>query len=241
MLEQQARQNFFGDVGANVSTTFRLPHFVHVFTSESSSARIVIGQNAVPAVLGTAAFVGPDSANLSSTSFSSLATASTAVVAGMQQIATTSAGTGWDFGTVDRVLFRVKLGSPAQARYWIGINNDAGSNFATTWATDTPNFHFAAFRAKSAEGTIKAICATASGSFTLVDTGVPYDLNWHNYEIVYTATLVTFLIDGVTVAQISSNLPSVGDIVKWSVLGDNLNTATAIVVTIQIVTELFDV
>lgn len=241
LLEQQARQNFFSDRSISGSTSFRLPHFIHVFTSESNSAQIVIGQNGVPATIGTAAFIGPDSANLTATSFTSTAVASVAVVAGKQQLGSISAGTGWTFGTVDRILFRVKLGSPAQSRYWIGINNDTASSFAATWATDTPNFHFAAFRAKSAEGTIKAICGRDSGpNFTLVDTGVPFDTtSWHNYEIVITATLVTFLIDGVVVAQISSNLPSAGDIAKWIILGDNLNTATAIAVNVQLVTELF--
>lgn len=241
LINTKAGLFFLATSTAPPLTSFRLPHFVHTFTNETSSARIVIGQNAVPATIGTAAFVGPDSGNLASTSFSSLATASTAVVAGMQQIGTTPVGDGWCFGTVDRMFFRVKLGSPAQSRYWIGMSNDSGSVFAATWATDNPNAHFAAFRAKSAEGTIKAICGTAAGSFTLVDTGVPFDLNWHNYEIVITlnGTLFTFIIDGKIVAQISSNIPSPSDIVKWFAIGDNLNTPTAIVITVQITTELF--
>jgi hypothetical protein len=94
------------------------------------------------------------------------------------------------------------------SRYFIGLTNTTSGNVPTTFPTDTPNTVFIGFRwSAGTDVNIKAMCCTSSANITVVDTGVSSVTARHTYEIVPTVGgAVTFYIDGVLVATISSNV-----------------------------------
>jgi hypothetical protein len=139
-----------------------------------------------------------------------------------------------------RLSARMAINQTTNARFWVGLacfnSSGTGSNTAailgtTAYANDTPNKSTEAFRFSSGTDTHwQAVVITAGGSSTVVDTGVVPDTNTHLFEIAPNAagTSLFFLIDGTTVATISTNIPppanganSWGDLF---IAGDNKNT-----------------
>lgn len=172
--------------------------------------------------------------------FSTAASASTLTTMGT--LATTN-GNNVLFGILSfyRYSCRFAAGQTTNVRYWIGLGNynvsGVGGNATailgtTAYAADLPNKTTIAFRYSSGTDTTwKAVSIVAGGGSTVVDTGIAPDTNTHLFEMAtnQNGTAVIFLIDGVSVATISINLPnpaagydSLGGMF-WT--GDNKNTA----------------
>lgn len=151
-----------------------------------------------------------------------------------------------------RTSFRLSVTATANSRYWFGLgtwNNGSGlgtngTTFAqagnTKYATDTPNSNTIGFRFSNGTDTHwQAAAITAGGSTTLVDTGVTPDGNVHLFEMAMNiaSTTVTFYIDNVLVATISTNIPPTGTAsqgdaaVDLFMLEDNKNVAAAVTFT----------
>jgi hypothetical protein len=146
---------------------------------------------------------------------------------------------GWNHYTT-----QFSIGSLTNARYWLGlatwnVGSGLGTNSVnilntTKFATDTPASNTIGFRFSSGTDTTwKAVTVTAGGSSTIVDTLVTADTNFHVFEMTnnLTGTAIQFLIDGVVVATITTNIPpgvqtsdGLADIF-WT--GDNKNTVTS--------------
>lgn len=138
------------------------------------------------------------------------------------------------------------IGQLTNARFWIGlicfnvgssIGNSASPANSTAYANDLPNKTTLGFRySAGTDTTWKAVSIQAGGGSTVVDTGVTPDLNIHSFEMApnSTGTSVNFLIDGIIVAVISTNLPITGlanpadSLCSPMWCGDNKNTANAV-------------
>lgn len=100
------------------------------------------------------------------------------------------------------------LPSTNAMRFWFGLT----SGTAAQLNGSQPNFRFAAFRYDSeTEGTYRFVTANAGSAWTTNNTGVPVVINQHrHFEIVEDVANATWygVIDGVTVATNTSNLPS---------------------------------
>ena len=141
-------------------------------------------------------------------------------------------------------------GVTTNVRYWMGLgavansgpgNNPAAINGTTAYASDAPNKTTLGFRFSAGTDThwqaVACLASGGGGTQTVVDTGVAPDTNPHIFGMTTNAagTSVIFLIDGVVVATISTNLPnpavtnnSWGDLFFT---GDNKNTNNAISAT----------
>jgi hypothetical protein len=174
---------------------------------------------------------------------STAATASTTPVGGMRA---GNNGNNSQFGMLAfyRYTLKFSLNQLTNVRYWMGLacwnstsargNNSQDILATTAYASDTPNKTTLGFRFSAGTDTHwQAVAIVAGGAQTTVDTGVTPDLNIHLFEMVtnITGTAVIYLIDGVVVATITTNLPipsqaadSWGEFF-WCV--DNKNTAHA--------------
>jgi hypothetical protein len=104
---------------------------------------------------------------------------------------------------------RVKMGTvtSAQARYWIGVGDQAGSEGSLT--SDTPALNLCAFRFHAGvDANWQCITQTDATHHTITDSGIAGDLNPHLFEIGYSAGSVIFKIDGSQVASNNTNLPA---------------------------------
>lgn len=144
-----------------------------------------------------------------------------------------------------RLSFKVGVTLNPSCRYWIGLgciggslgNNATGVLANTNYAADVPNKTTLAFRySPGTDTTWKAvsISAGASASSTVVDTGIaPVNNTPQIFEIVpnLAGTSVSFYINYVNVATISTNLPpNTGNADSLATIfctGDNKNTANA--------------
>lgn len=124
--------------------------------------------------------------------------------------------------------------STTNVRYWMGLSQ-ALSLGTTTFANQTPNTIYAAFRYTAGTDThYQAACGTATANQTIVDTGVSLDTTLpHLFEIVPGPGLSNwyFYIDGALVATISSNLPVASNRLGAYWTADNLNTANTTLAT----------
>lgn len=104
---------------------------------------------------------------------------------------------------------------------WIGLTDNAmtpGGTTGTTWNAANPAVNFVGF--KYAGANWKAYTSTDATHFTESDTGVAIDITAsHLFEIQISSGTAKFLIDGTQVAQISTNLPSVGTVLRWMTMG----------------------
>lgn len=134
--------------------------------------------------------------------------------------------TTWTFGTFYRMSARIKANQLTNVRYWVGISNGLPVG-ASTFASDTPaTTAFAAFRYSSTTDTTwKALVSNATLT-TTVDTGVVVSTAAsHVFDVAYDGTNVNFFIDGVRVAQISTNVPATSTTMSMIAFVDNKNTA----------------
>lgn len=117
-------------------------------------------------------------------------------------------------GTLIDCQFRFKPVSATASWVWAGITdaNMTPPTPGTTFSSDNPNVNFIGFRFSPAAGDThwKAYASQSNVAFTVVDTGiVPDTANSHLFEIKQNAPgIFLFLIDGVQVASINTNLPA---------------------------------
>lgn len=193
--------------------------------------------NAFPTV-GSLTVTTPTATDNPGFTYSAAATLSLNTVVGAQQSSAANNGC-WGFAAFYRWSERLAIGNTTSVRYWTGLtqflNGGPGTSGTSTlgttsFATDTPNRNFVGFRYSAGTDSVwKAIVQTDNTHQTVVSTGVSVDTNPHNYEIVWTGTSYVFIIDTITVATISTNIPSntaLGTVMFWT--GDNQNTNTAI-------------
>ena len=116
---------------------------------------------------------------------------------------------GLTLGAMSRLWTRYALQRTTQMRAFIGIALTAAVQ-AGTLASDTPSTDFLGFRYSTSAGDTHWQCyASPDGiSTTVVATTVVPDTNLHNFQIVMTAGVATFFIDGVLVGTISTHVPS---------------------------------
>lgn len=106
---------------------------------------------------------------------------------------------------------KIRTGSAAgditSCRIWVGL----GGAIATMNGSSTPNTAYACFRYDPSIDTgtkWRAVVGTATASLTVVDTGVTIAADTaYLMAIRFTAAAVTFYINGVLVATISTTLP----------------------------------
>lgn len=125
---------------------------------------------------------------------------------------------------------KVALIGGTSARYWVGFSDII--SVAAVFNTNTPAANFIGFRyAVGTDTTIKAVCQTSAGSQTVVDTGIAPTLSVtpQTFEIVPTAggATMTFYINGVQVATISTNVPTTGTPMSSLIVWDGLTSGSS--------------
>jgi hypothetical protein len=97
----------------------------------------------------------------------------------------------------------------------------------TTWAGDTPNANYVAFRFSSTTDTTwKLVAATDNTHQTVVDTGVAIDTSSHLFEIFGDGAGTFYAyIDGAYKCSVATNVPA--SLVQGFATVDNKNTANA--------------
>lgn len=189
------------------------------------------------ACLGTQANFSPTATETSGRTITSAAGASTNTVLNCGSAGGANPGQGFiSIGTTSRFSHRMITGVTSNFRYWIGVMDASGANYASgnsAFASDAPNLQYCSFRFSSGTDTTwKASCATSSAAQTIVDTGVaPSTTASFIWEITFTPlfapTQANFFINGAPVATISTNLPATSAGLSYGFMSDNKNTATA--------------
>lgn len=133
-------------------------------------------------------------------------------------------------GTRDWFM-KAAIDGVVDSRYWWGFSDVTPSNAESIMNSDTPAANFVGFRWNSTTdgSNFQAICQTDATHQTKVDTGVAVVADaYHLFEVVPTVggTVITFYIDGVLVATISTNLPTVQMGTLFTVDGLNTNLTT---------------
>lgn len=202
---------------------------------DGHNAAISIGHGDAPASTGSlsGSLVGTVD-ELPYNRYSATASASTNTVIGLRGPASTVTGV-YQVTTILDYTMVVRFNQTSNVRYWWGLSCSSGPGGSATFASDTPNTGYAAFRFSAGTDTnIKAACGpnpNSSSLQTIVDTGVAFDTNVHKYRIVPYASGFKFYIDDVQVADITTNVMSRSDGANRPcnfAVGDNKNTATAI-------------
>jgi hypothetical protein len=195
-----------------------------------------------PTAEGSYSTVYANGTNSAGSTYSAAASASTSDVIGMDVGAGANFG-DWGFGNFYRLTFSWAASHTTSVRYWLGMTafNVAGAGCSTApprsttcYATNTPNTSALAFRYSAGTDTHWQAVSINAGTATVADTGVTPNTSPHLFEIaaVTSGSGYNYYIDGVKVATITTNLPSVTygssntqTIIFWA--GDNQNTATA--------------
>lgn len=114
----------------------------------------------------------------------------------------------WSTQTLKAAKWQSALIDTADVRVWMVMADAYISNIGNL-VGDTPNMSIIGFRYSTAAGDAnwKAVCGVG-GTLTVVDTGVAIDTLGHQFGIAVTPTSITFQIDGVTVATITTNIPA---------------------------------
>ena len=224
--------------------------FIGLYAINQSNALAqlgILGSSAV--ITGSVAGVNPTATLQSADVISATASASTNTVIALSYGQNGSVSlTGME--AFYRWSFRFSIGGSTNVRYWMGLGcwNNAGTGNnsvliggTTAYVADSPNKSTVGFRFSAGTDTHwQAVANTATGgggTQTVVDTGITPDTSVHLFEMAPNAagTSMNYLIDGVVVATISTNLPppanggnSWGDLFFT---GDNKNTNTAISLT----------
>jgi hypothetical protein len=135
----------------------------------------------------------------------------------------------YTLGILRVVQVKAALSSLTDSRLWIA-GNDHANSAESVLAGDNPGANLVGFRLSSPAGdtNFQAYAGTDATHFTVVDTGVAGDTDFHLFEIAYESGTVTFSIDGVVVATISTNLPSTSTAVGTTVSCDNVGTTDAL-------------
>jgi hypothetical protein len=225
------RYNMFGDAKYDlVNSTLR---FITVFADLTTNP-VTIGHGDSPVTLGTSGAVASTATEPPGRSFTSAASASLNVVAGVRQ--------GWGAnitlneimtdGTTYRFRQRLKMNNSSSVRYWLGVSQGNTADFtgSAALATDTPNRVYAPFSVPGWNGLgnssslwhkqRRANC----GEYRRVDTSAS-----KMFEIAWVAgTRFRFHIDGSLVATITTNLPSSSTRFGTFWCCDSLNSATAV-------------
>jgi hypothetical protein len=240
LLGDTIRYNVNGDSAWDAVNFAPQTQILNVADGQATGVGPYSGYNAIGSPFVTA----PTASTNWTETMVSAASASTNTLAGMYCCEN---GNNTTFGILSFYRYTIKLliNRTTNARFWIGLatwsSSGSGTNNqqpvgGTAFATDTPNHTFIAFRYSAGTDTHwQAATMPVGGAMSLVDTGVTPDTNPHVFEMVTNAagTSITFLIDGVAKATISTNLPNPaagnGDGFGspfWS--ADNKNTATAV-------------
>lgn len=131
---------------------------------------------------------------------------------------------------VQRISIRQRTNSNTTRRFWVGLTSYTGVFNNATFATDTPNQGYVAFRFSTAAGdtTWKAVAGISNVAQTVVDTGVAYTGNAMQFDIAPSAggTAVNFYINQNLVATISTSLPAADTGLCAFGTGDNCNTGS---------------
>jgi hypothetical protein len=226
------RYGVFGDSKWDIASA--VPRHVMAFAGAVNATPGIVGHDDAVVTVGTNARFTASGSEPPSESFTSAATASVNVVAGVRHGwgANIGANEVFTYGSVYRMSQRVKFNNSSNVRYWLGVSEGNTADFtgSAALASDTPNRNYAMFRfSAGTDSTIKAVCGTSSATQTVVDTGVSVSTSASKlFEIAWTASTFTFFIDGVQVAQITTNIPGTSTRFGTLVCADNKNTATAV-------------
>lgn len=196
-------------------------------------------------------FVGPSVFGVSVTPYSVANTGAFASVAASstmptsEQIttsATASSGAGAEYNAGGTVMAgigafsaRIKLGSTALERVWVGMST--GPFDAGTLVTDTPLLPLLGFRYSTVAGDSNWKCVTANGvgGQNTVDSTVAADTNSHKlgFSVATGGGSVSFFIDGVAVCgTIATSLPPSSSVIGPVAHIDNAAAANAKVLTV---------
>lgn len=130
-----------------------------------------------------------------------------------------------------RFTFRQAMAAPTQYRYWVGVYTGTTALNDPTFATDTPNIGYVAFRfSHGTDTTWKAVAGTSNVAQTVVNTGVSFTAapsTVFQIALNSTATSVGFYINGTSVATITTNLIGGNTGVALFGTGDNKSTGTS--------------
>jgi hypothetical protein len=226
------RYNAYGDSKWDV--TIAVPRFVMVYAGAVNATPTVVGHDDAAVTVGTNARFTASGSEPPSESFTSAATASVNVVAGVRHGWGANLGTNevFTYGSVLRMAQRVKMNNSSNVRFWIGVSEGTTGDFtgSANLAVDNPNRNYAMFRfSAGTDSVIQAVCGTSSATQTVTSTGVSVSTSASKlFEIAWTASTFTFFIDGVQVAQITTNIPGTSTRFGTLVCCDNKNTATSV-------------
>lgn len=170
------------------------------FADWDTSATATLGTDLSATIQGSAARVNP-----TSTEGPAIQKISQGIASG-QGCFFTNIG-GISIGPLKYWTSRNKLGSNGASILWYaGLNN---VNPSTTLNPTTPTTqNYASFRWVSGDANWSAVTCDGLGTATIVDTGVPVDTNFHTFTMLFTSGHVTFLMDGVQVADITTHIPA---------------------------------
>jgi hypothetical protein len=114
----------------------------------------------------------------------------------------------WSTQTLKAAKWQAALVDTANVRVWMVLADIYITNM-TQLVGDTPNLNLIGFRYSTAAGDThwKAVCGVG-GTLTVVDTGIAIDTLGHQFGIAVSQTSITFQIDGVTVATITTHIPA---------------------------------
>ena len=112
-------------------------------------------------------------------------------------------------GSLNQMWTRFALQRTTFTRNWIGFSPTTNTQ-ANALASNLPSANLFGFRfSTSAVDTTWKCYASPDGiSTTIVDTGITPDANFHLFSIVSKAGVLTFFMDNVLVATISTTLPA---------------------------------
>jgi hypothetical protein len=129
----------------------------------------------------------------------------------------------WSTQTLKACKWQSALVDTADVRVWMALCDLYSGNTANL-VSDTPNLSIIGFRYSTAAGdtTWHAVCGVG-GTCTVVDTGIAIDTLGHSFGISVSPTSISFTIDGVAVATITTNIPAnttkFGDVVSVDNIG----------------------
>lgn len=137
--------------------------------------------------------------------------------------------TAFTLASVRRWNVREWTNNNANHRFYIGVTTTTAALNGTTFATDTPNVAYAAFRhSTGTDGTTwHVVTGLNSSTQTVTDTGVAFTANPTSFYIVPSSsgTTLNFYINGVLVVSTSSNLFGANTACCFFTTGDNKNNS----------------
>jgi hypothetical protein len=134
----------------------------------------------------------------------------------------TATNAQWVFGRNINFFCEACLGQTVTERMWLGVFDIALTTTTLAGSDTTHSNQYAAFRYSTTAGDSDWQCVTCDGTTqNVVSSGVAVDTKSHRFLIVINDSIpnVLFIIDGTTVATLTTNLPTTSAVNAYYVTG----------------------